>query len=174
MAPFIGKCDNQNVAVPLLTMYISQVVFSPNRIWAGAGVLIFQRSWASLRAPLLSSTRRNLMGTHSSITNWNLSELIPPWSPVILVSKASELRRLTRNWGIHAKQEVGSHCGQQCLGGAWCLHVHRKLKSTSRSLLSRTSLVHCAYSSRSPLSYWLRFTWAFCTGSFTFRWQPMA
>lgn len=28
------------------------------------------------------------------------------YGPVILVSKASELRRLTRNWGIHAKQEV--------------------------------------------------------------------
>ena len=27
------------------------------------------------------------------------------YGPVILVSKASELRRLTRNWGIHAKQE---------------------------------------------------------------------
>lgn len=78
MAPFIGKCDNQNVAGPLLIMYILQVVLSPNHIWAGAGVLIFQRSWASLRAPLLSSTRRNLMGTHSSITIWNLSELIPP------------------------------------------------------------------------------------------------
>ena len=27
------------------------------------------------------------------------------YGPVILVSKASELRRMTRNWGIHAKQE---------------------------------------------------------------------
>ena len=27
------------------------------------------------------------------------------YGPVILVSKAAELRRLTRNWGIHAKQE---------------------------------------------------------------------
>jgi DHA1 family multidrug resistance protein-like MFS transporter len=27
------------------------------------------------------------------------------YPPIILVSKASELRRLTRNWGIHAKQE---------------------------------------------------------------------
>ena len=27
------------------------------------------------------------------------------YAPVILVSKASELRRLTKNWGIHAKQE---------------------------------------------------------------------
>lgn len=27
------------------------------------------------------------------------------YGPVILVAKASELRRLTRNWGIHAKQE---------------------------------------------------------------------
>ena len=27
------------------------------------------------------------------------------YGPVILVGKASELRRLTRNWGIHAKQE---------------------------------------------------------------------
>ncbi|KAI5370717.1 Putative major facilitator superfamily, MFS transporter superfamily [Septoria linicola] len=27
------------------------------------------------------------------------------YGPVVLVSKASELRRLTRNWGIHAKQE---------------------------------------------------------------------
>lgn len=27
------------------------------------------------------------------------------YPPVILVSKASELRRLTKNWGIHAKQE---------------------------------------------------------------------
>lgn len=27
------------------------------------------------------------------------------YGPVILVSKASELRRLTRNWGIHSKQE---------------------------------------------------------------------
>lgn len=27
------------------------------------------------------------------------------YPPIILVSKASELRRLTKNWGIHAKQE---------------------------------------------------------------------
>lgn len=27
------------------------------------------------------------------------------YGPVVLVAKASELRRLTRNWGIHAKQE---------------------------------------------------------------------
>lgn len=27
------------------------------------------------------------------------------YPPIVLVSKASELRRLTRNWGIHAKQE---------------------------------------------------------------------
>lgn len=27
------------------------------------------------------------------------------YPPVILVSKASELRRRTKNWGIHAKQE---------------------------------------------------------------------
>lgn len=27
------------------------------------------------------------------------------YGPVVLVSKAAELRRLTRNWGIHAKQE---------------------------------------------------------------------
>ena len=27
------------------------------------------------------------------------------YPPIILVAKASELRRLTRNWGIHAKQE---------------------------------------------------------------------
>lgn len=27
------------------------------------------------------------------------------YGPVILVTKASELRRMTRNWGIHAKQE---------------------------------------------------------------------
>ena len=27
------------------------------------------------------------------------------YGPVILVEKASELRRKTRNWGIHAKQE---------------------------------------------------------------------
>lgn len=27
------------------------------------------------------------------------------YGPVILVSKASEIRRMTRNWGIHAKQE---------------------------------------------------------------------
>src|ERR1700733_9758376 len=27
------------------------------------------------------------------------------YPPVVLVSKASELRRRTRNWGIHAKQE---------------------------------------------------------------------
>lgn len=27
------------------------------------------------------------------------------YGPVILVSKAAELRRLTRNWGIHSKQE---------------------------------------------------------------------
>ena len=27
------------------------------------------------------------------------------YAPVILVGKASELRRLTKNWGIHAKQE---------------------------------------------------------------------
>lgn len=27
------------------------------------------------------------------------------YGPVILVTKAAELRRLTRNWGIHAKQE---------------------------------------------------------------------
>lgn len=27
------------------------------------------------------------------------------YGPVILVGKASELRRLTKNWGIHAKQE---------------------------------------------------------------------
>ncbi len=30
---------------------------------------------------------------------------VETYGPVILVSKASELRRLTRNWGIHAKQE---------------------------------------------------------------------
>lgn len=29
------------------------------------------------------------------------------YGPVILVSKAAELRRLTRNWGIHAKQVCG-------------------------------------------------------------------
>lgn len=27
------------------------------------------------------------------------------YPPVILVAKASELRRLTKNWGIHARQE---------------------------------------------------------------------
>jgi DHA1 family multidrug resistance protein-like MFS transporter len=27
------------------------------------------------------------------------------YPPLILVAKASELRRKTRNWGIHAKQE---------------------------------------------------------------------
>jgi DHA1 family multidrug resistance protein-like MFS transporter len=27
------------------------------------------------------------------------------YPPIVLVAKASELRRLTRNWGIHAKQE---------------------------------------------------------------------
>ncbi|KAI9841007.1 MAG: hypothetical protein M1837_001082 [Sclerophora amabilis] len=35
----------------------------------------------------------------------NLAFLEETYPPVILVSKASELRRRTKNWGIHAKQE---------------------------------------------------------------------
>lgn len=35
----------------------------------------------------------------------NLIFLKESYPPVILVSKASELRRRTKNWGIHAKQE---------------------------------------------------------------------
>lgn len=35
----------------------------------------------------------------------NIFFLEETYPPVILVAKASELRRLTRNWGIHAKQE---------------------------------------------------------------------
>lgn len=35
----------------------------------------------------------------------NLIFLRESYPPIILVSKASELRRRTKNWGIHAKQE---------------------------------------------------------------------
>lgn len=35
----------------------------------------------------------------------NLLFLEETYPPVVLVSKASELRRRTKNWGIHAKQE---------------------------------------------------------------------
>ena len=57
-----------------------------------------------------------------SYLGWRFTAWVPAWmsyasiflvwqfqaetyGPVILVSKAAELRRLTRNWGIHAKQE---------------------------------------------------------------------
>ena len=43
------------------------------------------------------------MGYASALLALALQE--ETYGPVILVSKASELRRLTRNWGIHAKQE---------------------------------------------------------------------
>ena len=43
------------------------------------------------------------MGYASAVAALYLQE--ETYGPVILVSKASELRRLTRNWGIHAKQE---------------------------------------------------------------------
>ena len=44
-----------------------------------------------------------IMGATAVILNlFFLSESYPP---VVLVSKASELRRRTKNWGIHAKQE---------------------------------------------------------------------
>lgn len=35
----------------------------------------------------------------------NIFFLEETYPPIILVAKASQLRRLTRNWGIHAKQE---------------------------------------------------------------------
>ena len=35
----------------------------------------------------------------------NLIFLQETYAPIILISKAAELRRRTRNWGIHAKQE---------------------------------------------------------------------
>ena len=44
-----------------------------------------------------------LMGYVSFILSVYFQE--ETYGPVILVSKAAELRRLTRNWGIHAKQE---------------------------------------------------------------------
>ncbi|KAK5945712.1 hypothetical protein PMZ80_002919 [Knufia obscura] len=44
-----------------------------------------------------------LMGALATILNVFL--LTESYPPIVLVSKAAELRRRTRNWGIHAKQE---------------------------------------------------------------------
>ena len=45
----------------------------------------------------------SIMGALALILNvFFLEETYPP---IILVGKASELRRRTKNWGIHAKQE---------------------------------------------------------------------
>jgi MFS transporter, DHA1 family, multidrug resistance protein len=44
-----------------------------------------------------------ILGFATSILSFFFQE--ESYGPVILVNKASELRRLTRNWGIHAKQE---------------------------------------------------------------------
>ena len=52
-----------------------------------------------------SSVPRGNLRVSRETSRVSLHLLTSTYRPVILVSKASELRRLTRNWGIHAKQE---------------------------------------------------------------------
>jgi DHA1 family multidrug resistance protein-like MFS transporter len=61
---------------------------------------------------LYSPYNSNILLTHvpSSFTGFasftlNLLFLSETYAPVILIAKAEELRRRTKNWGIHAKQE---------------------------------------------------------------------
>lgn len=69
----------------ILTRKSSTVIMNPNMGWRWTEYLVAIMGFIAFGLDLIF-----------------LKETYPP---VVLVEKASELRRRTRNWGIHAKQE---------------------------------------------------------------------
>ena len=72
------------------------------------------------------------MGYASGIASLFFQE--ESYGPVILVAKAAELRRLTHNWGIHAKQDVsGMLQGRRQIRDSFLMLGSRKWKLISVS-----------------------------------------
>ncbi|KAF7190142.1 putative transporter C36.02c [Pseudocercospora fuligena] len=109
-AGFFGSAPLAITAAVFADMYSNQ--------YRGIAVCIF--SGTIINGPLMAPFIGGFIA--SSYLGWRWVAYIPAfmgfaagtlalffqdetYGPVILVSKASELRRLTRNWGIHAKQE---------------------------------------------------------------------
>ncbi|KAK6391109.1 hypothetical protein LTR65_004866 [Meristemomyces frigidus] len=89
---------------------------------AAFGSSIFSAALSSVAEHFHVSTEVGILGISLYVLNWklqkylvaimgfagfglSLSFLEETYPPIILVNKASELRRRTKNWGIHAKQE---------------------------------------------------------------------
>lgn len=109
-AGFFGACPLAVVAAVFSDMFDNRT--------RGTAITVF--SMAVFTGPLLAPFIGGFIV--ESHLGWRWTEYIPSfmgflaffldlffleetYPPVILVSKASELRRRTRNWGIHAKQE---------------------------------------------------------------------
>lgn len=109
-AGFMGACPLAVVAAVFSDMF--------NNATRGAAITIF--SMAVFTGPLLAPFVGGFIVTSSlgwrwtmyitSIMGWvafilDFLFLKETYPPVILIEKAAELRRRTKNWGIHAKQE---------------------------------------------------------------------